>query len=629
MRRTSGRALLVFLCACAVHLNGLGNGFHYDDFHSLVDNPHVRSLENIPLFFSDPSTFSVRPENAMYRPLLLSSYALNYALTGASPSGYHLFNTLLHGVNAALVFLLLLALCQHANRALIAALFFAVNPLSAETVNYISSRSELLMTSFFLGACLAYIRFGRTGSWLCYGMAVAGGILALLVKSVAVVLVAVLILCDWFLRDPRKWLGRWRYYLVFIALDLVYIFSTRQLVGKALLEPVRGFDVQLWTQIKALIYYKMLAFMPVKLSVEHQFFTADRPGEGAVLVGGIVLLSLFLLLLYRGPRVLRFSLAWWILVLLPTLVVPLYVLVNEHRLYLAGVGFGLALAWVFCRLLERQRRLALCGFACYIIILSCLTFQRNQVWADELSLWRDAAAKGPQMVKPHLRLADALVQRGRSTADPAAKQVYAEAAEASYLRALKLRSQHPGGRNNLGLLYLNQGRLAEARQQFQALLKVSPDIVPARLNLARLSMQQGRWKEAAEHYRQALEYDDTEGVAQGYLGYIALQHRGEAERALEYYDRALAHAGAEKIRLLLGRGAALKALQHPEEAEKAYRAALQLDSTYVDAWFNLGNLYRATGRGSAAANAYRQVVKIGADADLLSRAKNELKQLKP
>ena len=342
-----------------------------------------------------------------------------------------------------------------------------------------------------------------------------------------------------------------------------------------------------------------------------------------------MLLSLFILLLYRGPGVLRFAAAWWILVLLPTLVVPLYVLVNEHRLYLAGVGLSLALAWIFCRLLERQQRLALGGLVCYIFIMFCLTFQRNQVWADELSLWRDAAAKGPQMVKPHLRLADALVQRGRSTADPAAKQVYAEASEASYLRALKLRSQHPGGRNNLGLLYLNQGRLAEARQQFQALLKVSPDIVPARLNLARLSMQQGRWKEAAEHYRQALEYDDTEGVAQGYLGYIALQHQDDPGRALEYYDEALAQASAEKPRLLLGRGAALKALQRLEEAENAYLEALRLDSTYVDTWFNLGNLYLATGRSSAAETAYRQVVKIGADADLLSRATNKLKQLIP
>ena len=304
MRRTSGRALLVFLLACAVHLNGLGNGFHYDDFHSLVDNPHIRSLENIPLFFSAPSTFSVRPENAM---------------TVASPSGYHLFNTLLHGGNAALVFLLLLALCRHAIIALIAALLFAVNPLSAESVNYISSRSELLMACFFLVACLAYIRFGCTGSWLWYGMAVAGGILALLVKSVAVVLVAVLILSDWFLQDGKKWASQWKYYLVFVALDLVYIFSTRQLVGKALLEPVRGFDVQFWTQIKALIYYIMLAIMPVKLSVEHQFFAADWPGEGAVLGGGLVLLSLFILLLYRGPGMLRFAATWWILVLLQTL----------------------------------------------------------------------------------------------------------------------------------------------------------------------------------------------------------------------------------------------------------------------------------------------------------------------
>jgi hypothetical protein len=58
-----------------VYHASFANGFHYDDFHSIVENPHIRSLAQIPAFFSDPSTFSSMPERAMYRPLLLVSYA--------------------------------------------------------------------------------------------------------------------------------------------------------------------------------------------------------------------------------------------------------------------------------------------------------------------------------------------------------------------------------------------------------------------------------------------------------------------------------------------------------------------------------------------------------------------------
>ena len=67
--------LLVGL-VCALYYNASGNEFHYDDFHSIVHNPHVRQLGNLPDFFIDPSLFSVDPRQAMYRPLLLATYAI-------------------------------------------------------------------------------------------------------------------------------------------------------------------------------------------------------------------------------------------------------------------------------------------------------------------------------------------------------------------------------------------------------------------------------------------------------------------------------------------------------------------------------------------------------------------------
>ena len=61
------RAASLLLLAAAVYANSLGNSFHYDDFHSIVDNPHIRSLANIPEFFADPATFSSQA-SPMYRP---------------------------------------------------------------------------------------------------------------------------------------------------------------------------------------------------------------------------------------------------------------------------------------------------------------------------------------------------------------------------------------------------------------------------------------------------------------------------------------------------------------------------------------------------------------------------------
>ena len=185
-----------------------GNSFHYDDFHSIVDNPGIRTLANLPRFFVDPEMFSADAEKRMYRPLLLSTYALNYAWGEYKVSSYHLVNLSLHALCSLLVWGLAAQLHGGVSRAFFCGLLFAAHPLGSEPVNYISSRSELLMAVFFLASCLAYIRFIRFGGGSWYGRALGAAALALLSKSVAVVLVFVLPLCDWYFHGRAALLQR-------------------------------------------------------------------------------------------------------------------------------------------------------------------------------------------------------------------------------------------------------------------------------------------------------------------------------------------------------------------------------------------------------------------------------------
>ena len=158
--------------------------------------------------------------------------------------------------------------------------------------------------------------------------------------------------------------------------------------------------------------------------------------------------------------------------------------------------------------------MALITLPVYTMILALLAAGRADIWRDELSLWSDAASKAPAMLKPHLRLGDALVGRGQW-----------KGAEEAYLHALGLRPNHPAAGNNLGRLYVRQGRFAEAEAQFHQVLSVSPDVLQARLNLASLQLRTGRWEEAEMAYKEALLRGDSVGEAQKKLGYIALQYR--------------------------------------------------------------------------------------------------------
>ena len=165
--------LLLVLAIAFIYMNTFSSTFHFDDFHSIVENPSVREIGNIPGYFKDPGMFSGKAGVRMYRPLLLVTYAINYWFDEYNVFGYHLVNILLHVFNTLFVYLIALSLFSivdsrsHKTQqtpynslwpAFISALFFGVHTINTHTVNYISSRSVLLVSFFYLGAFYFYIR---------------------------------------------------------------------------------------------------------------------------------------------------------------------------------------------------------------------------------------------------------------------------------------------------------------------------------------------------------------------------------------------------------------------------------------------------------------------------------------
>ena len=354
---TGSRAAAGAICVLGLlaYHNSFGNSFHYDDSHSIVDNFHVRSLDNVPRFFYDPGMFSIMPQARMYRPVLLVTYALNYAVGEYDLFGYHLVNLLLHLVNAWLVWLLAAALLSQRRGGMsghcpantlpadaacvsdstLAALLFTVHPVLSEPVNYISSRSSLLATLFFLLAFLLLAQAARYGPSRRHHVLLAVFCLAGLgSKSIAITFAAVgavyLVTCR-----PR--FKPWTLLIAPSVASVAYVVGTREIVGKALGQPTRPLIEQWATQLKAFVFYIRTSVMPVQLSVEPQF-SVSGPGDSHVIAAGLALLSLAVVLLClrgrSGPVAL--AAAWTALTLLPSSLVPLHVLVNEHRLFTHG-----------------------------------------------------------------------------------------------------------------------------------------------------------------------------------------------------------------------------------------------------------------------------------------------------
>jgi hypothetical protein len=100
-----------------------------------------------------------------YHPLPRLSYLATYQFCGTRPAGHHAVNVALHALNSALVVALAWSLSRSAPVSAIAGLLFAIHPLQAESVAWMSGRTQLICGALMIGCALAYVRKPGTLGW--------------------------------------------------------------------------------------------------------------------------------------------------------------------------------------------------------------------------------------------------------------------------------------------------------------------------------------------------------------------------------------------------------------------------------------------------------------------------------
>ena len=171
------RAGLLVAVGALVYWNGLSGPFTFDDGPAVVFNDQIRRLWPLSDVLSP-----MRPDQPIAgRPIVSLSFAINYALGGLSPRGYHLGNIAVHVLCGVLLFASVrrtlvaprlaprFAEGTATNVAFVGALIWMVHPLQTETVDYVSARTESMMSLFYLLTMYASIRAHgsrRSAIWL-------------------------------------------------------------------------------------------------------------------------------------------------------------------------------------------------------------------------------------------------------------------------------------------------------------------------------------------------------------------------------------------------------------------------------------------------------------------------------
>ena len=178
--------LAVALAVCAAYSNHFHNAFHFDDSHTIVQNPYIRGLSNVPRFFTDANTFSVLPPNRTYRPLVSASLAFDYALgRGYNVFWFHLSTFLVFLLQLAVMYALYRSILEAASPqarnhyvSLIAVAWYGLHPAIAETVNYIIQRGDIYSTLGVVAGLAVYARMPRWRKTGLYLLPLAFGLLS-------------------------------------------------------------------------------------------------------------------------------------------------------------------------------------------------------------------------------------------------------------------------------------------------------------------------------------------------------------------------------------------------------------------------------------------------------------------
>lgn len=472
-RQSTADLAVVLLAALAVYWNSLAGAFVFDDTSLIAANPEIRDLglASLARIFGSHYWQTVAGHGGLYRPLVMLSYACNYAAGGLNPWGYHLANILLHALNAALVLLIVQDLFQDRAFAFWSGLLFALHPIRTEAVAYVAGRAESLAALFFLLAWWYYLRRRIALSAIAF-------LLAVLSKESAFTFLAAPLLTDWLARrrpEPQRYLPLAGAAVLALVARYVVLGGLAPLAISASSNPLvrAGAVTRLLTATCVFAKYLWLLLVPVPLSADYSFNQippVSNPANLCFAAGAAALAALAAAMVWsfrRAPALFfcgTFFAATFSLT--SNFLRPIGTVMAERLLYLPSLGFTCALAYAIARGRQWPRRREAVTAAAVLLVLfyGGRTVLRNADWKDHLSLFSSAAAVSPDSSLVQANLASALLyDRGDA----------AQAAEHA-LAAIRIEPGDPAAHMTLAEACRKLGQLERAAAAYAEVERLAP-----------------------------------------------------------------------------------------------------------------------------------------------------------
>jgi len=517
--------IIVLIVVALIYSNHFRNPFHFDDAHTIESNMMIRDLGNTSNFFTDATTFSSNPTNQSYRPLITLSFAIDYYLAGGlNPVYFHADMMLVFLLQIILVYFLFLALIKttKADKNPLAILFFMIawygfHVANAETLNYISARSDLYSSFFVVAGLCMYIYFPVLRKWQLYLIPVVLGMLS---KEQSAMFAPILFFYILFFELQMDLPGIFRkknfsilvkaFVRTLPALIVCVIMSVIILSKQA--DTFNASDTPLYnyiiTQPWVYLRYFIAFLLPVNLSADSDWVAFKSIFDERAIVGflfiGILIYASFRCSINRNWRPVSFGILWFLLALIPTSsVIPLAEVTNDHRMFFPFVGLAFAVVWSMYLLIETvsvrikaAKTLKLIfGIVCICILTGNAygVYQRNKIWSSEETLWYDVTLKSPN--------------NGRGLMNYGLTQMWKgnyQVANDYFNKALVFSPYYPYLHLNMGVLQKNMGNVAEAENCYKKAIQYGSEFYLSYYYYASFLSDQNRNAEAVGYAETSL-----------------------------------------------------------------------------------------------------------------------------
>jgi tetratricopeptide (TPR) repeat protein len=621
---TVGRALLLIsLLSVLAYANSLGGDFVFDDTEQIVDNQNVRSWENLSKAFTThvwefrerPGNLDVPPPLPYYRPLFTIMLTTEFHLFGLWPQGWHLVSLLLHTLCAIGVFYVILQMSGRGLLAFFSAILFAVHPVHAESVSWISGMTDPLFGVFFLSSFYFFIKAHSSVDALDKRKAFVWSLMLFVISAFAketalgmIVLVFGFQLTRSEVKGMRRLTESAKTALPYLVVALVYLIPRYLVLGDAMWKnpqaPNRPLTYTLLTLPFVTCSYLIHLLWPVGLSVTYNTHFITSVASPGFILASVVLMFFVTALFICRRRVNREVWRALLLVFVPLLPVLNLgqvsreeYLVFDHYLYISVAGLGYLAALGIEKLGAfqskqssatiaglRRPKLAIGLFAVVALGSTAFAARANRPWADSYSLWSNVARVRPNYWAAYYNVGLALLNAKRFDD---ARESLVRAAElkpdesnvadalgraydglndtpdaiASFKRAIEIDPKMFESYNNLGAVYFKGRDYKSAEANFATAIQLRPQATATRFNLGLCYSREGRYRDATREFERVVQLtpDDAEAFYEMGLAYENTGRVDDAVRALRLgqgvaKSRELAGKMSESLRRLQREG---------------------------------------------------------------------------